>query len=216
MSGWTCDETRERLDDYVDGQLQASDRQRVEEHLLGCAGCRAEERGLRALLAQAAALPPAVAPPMDLWPGIERRIRVSGTGTWLRYLAAAACVALALAGALVARSTSPPAGSGVAGNTGVPGTLQPAALEAVDVEQVERDYERAASALLVKMRAQQGRMPPETVAQVEESLRTIDAALDQIRAALKQRPAEPALHLMLTATHRKKVEVLRRVVEVGA
>ena len=33
---------------------------------------------------------------------------------------------------------------------------------------------------------------------------------------LGQNLPEPALHLMLTATHRKKVEVLRRVVEVGA
>jgi hypothetical protein len=215
MSGWTCDQT-------ADGSTirrrpaDASDRARMEEHLAGCGACRAEEAQLRALLAAAAALPPAVAPPVDLWPGIERRIRVSGGGAWPRYLAAAACVALAVAGALTARSPGTTVASGVAANAGAPGTLQPAALEAADVEQVERDYERAASALLVKMRAQQDRMSPETVAQVEESLRTIDAALAQIRAALQQRPAEPALHLMLTATHRKKVEMLRRVVEVGA
>ena len=214
MSGWTCDETRARLDDFVDGQLPADDHARVLEHLAGCAGCRAEEAQLRALLAAAAALPPAVAPPVDLWPHIERRIRVSGAGTGLRYLAAAACVALALAGALAARNTGPTAAPGVPTSTdaGSSGAL----LRVSDVEQVERDYERAASALMVKMRAQQDRMSPETVAQVEESLRTIDAALAQIRAALQQRPAEPALHLMLTATHRKKVEVLRRVVEVGA
>jgi hypothetical protein len=226
MSGWNCDDVRERLDDFVDGQLprspslpgtgEAAEGARVEEHLAGCAACRAEEAALRALLADAAALPPAVTPPVDLWPGIERRIRTSGSGTWLRYLAAAACVALAVAGALTARSTSTPPATTVAGAAGAPAALQPAALQAADVEQVERDYERAASALLVKMRAQQDRLSPETVAQVEESLRTIDAALEQIRAALQQRPAEPALHLMLTATHRKKVEVLRRVVEVGA
>jgi predicted anti-sigma-YlaC factor YlaD len=214
---WTCDDVREHLDDFVDGQLEAGERAPAEAHLAGCAACRAEEMALRALLAEAAALPAALTPPVDLWPHIERRIRVSGAGTWLRYLAAAACVALAVAGALTTRSTPATGGAaGVAGRVAVPGTLQPAALQAADIEQVERDYERAASALLVQMRARQDRMSPETVAQVEESLRTIDTALEQIRAALQQQPAEPALHLMLTATHRKKVEVLRRVVEVGA
>ena len=52
------------------------------------------------VLAEAAALPPEVAPPVDLWPHIERRIHVSGGGAWIRHLAAAACVALAVAGAL--------------------------------------------------------------------------------------------------------------------
>ena len=210
MTAWTCDETRDHLDDFVDGELAGPERARVDEHLAACAGCRAEEARLRALLGEAAALPREVAPPADLWPHIERRIRVSrGGGAWTRHLAAAACLALALGGALTARSTRGPAPASEP-------TPQAVALEAADVEQIERDYERAASALLVKLRGQQDRMSPETVAQVEESLRTIDAALEQIRAALKQRPEEPALHLMLTSTHRKKVEVLRRMVEVGA
>jgi hypothetical protein len=81
---------------------------------------------------------------------------------------------------------------------------------------VERDYERAAAALLVQVRSRRDEMPAETLAQVEESLRTIDLALEQIRTALREQPDEPALHLMLAATHRKKVEVLRRVMEVGA
>jgi hypothetical protein len=213
MSAWTCEETRAALDDLADGLLDDDARQRAREHLLGCAACREEEARLRALLAQAAALAPEVAPPVDLWPHIERRIRTRESGAWLRHLAAAACLALAVAGALTARRPGTTGGPEPAGG---PATLQPAALEAADVEQVERDYERAASALLVQLRTRQGSMPPETVAQVEDSLRTIDAALVQIRAALRQQPAEPALHLMLAATHRKKVEVLRRVVEVGA
>jgi hypothetical protein len=212
MNG-TCDATRARLDDLLDGTLDAADRADAEQHLAGCAGCREEHARLRALVGEAAALAVEVAPPVDLWPQIERRIRTSGSGAWTRHLAAAACLALAIAGAISARAPGggPPQVAGSA-----PATLQPAALEAADVEQVERDYERAASALLVQLRARQDDLPPETIAQVEESLRTIDTALGQIRAALREQPAEPALHLMLAATHRKKVEVLRRVMEVGA
>jgi anti-sigma factor RsiW len=214
MSAWTCEEARARLDDFVDGLLGAGERAQMADHLRGCAACAADEAQLRALLAQAAALPAEVRPPIDLWPGIERRLAVAPGGSpWLRYLAAAACVALALAGVLSARV--PRAAHQAVGAAGE-GALEPVALRAAEMDQVERDYEQAAAALLVRVRARQDRLPPETVEQVEESLRTIDAALGQIRAALRQQPADPALHLMLAATHRKKVEVLRRVAEVGA
>lgn len=209
----TCDAARDRLDDFVDGALEQGERESVEQHLRLCGDCRREELQLRALIAEAAALSAEVPPPSDLWPAIERRIRPAARGAWLRSLAAAACVALAVATALIARAPQPagPAGASVTG-----GTAQPAAQEQADIEQFERDYARAASALLVQLRSRQGELPPETVANVEESLRTIDGALAQIRAALRAQPEEPALHLMLAATHRKKVEVLRRVVEVGA
>lgn len=209
-----CERARELLDDYVDGALEEAERRSVEAHLEECGECRHEEAQLRALLAEARALSLEVPPPWDLWPRIERRIRPAGHGAWLRYLAAAACLVLAVAVALTARAprASAPA---VAGSQGAAATALPAALDNTDVAQVERDYERAAAALLVRLRARQADLPPETVAQVEESLRTIDAALAQIKAALRDRPQEPALHLMLAATHRKKVEVLQRVVDIG-
>jgi anti-sigma factor RsiW len=206
----TCAGTRERLDDYVDGLLQEDERDSVAHHLLSCEGCRAEEAQLRALLAEAAALPREVSPPAHLWPRIERRIRPQASGAWLRHLAAAACVALAVGAAIVVRA---PRREAAGAGTGV---AQPAALAPADMAQVERDYERAAAALLVQVRSRRDEMPAETLAQVEESLRTIDLALEQIRTALREQPDEPALHLMLAATHRKKVEVLRRVMEVGA
>jgi anti-sigma factor RsiW len=205
----TCAGTRDRLDDYVDGLLDEDDRESVAQHLLACQDCRREETQLRALLAEAAALAHEVPPPADLWPRIERRIRPA-SGAWLRHLAAAACIVLAVTVALIARAPRPETpGAGT-------GTAQPAALAAADLDQVERDYERAAAALLLRVQSRRDELPAGTIAQVEESLRTIDVALAQIRAALREQPDEPALHLMLAATHRKKVEVLRRVMDVGA
>src|SRR5262249_59112171 len=64
----TCERVRDTLDDYVDGLLSEADFQEVELHLASCAECRHEERLLRALLAQAAALPRELAPGRDLWP----------------------------------------------------------------------------------------------------------------------------------------------------
>ena len=167
------------------------------------------------LLARARALSTEVAPPRDLWPGIEKGIRSSGrSSAWLRGLAAAACLVLALAGVVLTRGEGPalPREAALPGA----GVARPASLEQAAIQKLEGDYEAAASALLVELRARQSDLPPETVAQVEESLRTIDGALAQIRAALQQDPSQPGLHLMLAATHRKKVDVLRRVMEIGA
>jgi anti-sigma factor RsiW len=212
-----CETALSRLDDYVDGLLAAEPRAEVARHLEACTACRQEEGRLRALLADAAALAKEVAPPRDLWPDIESEIRGGGqarAGTRLRALAAAACIVLALAGVLLTRPPAGPAPPAAA--RPADGVARPASLEEAAVQKLETDYEAAAAALLVELRARQADLPPETVAQVEESLRTIDGALAQIRGALKVEPAQPGLHLLLAATHRKKVEMLRRVTELGA
>ena len=43
----------------------------------------------------------------------------------------------------------------------------------------------------------------------------IDEALGEVRAALDKDPGNPELTRMLAATHRKKVDVLRRVVKLS-
>jgi hypothetical protein len=212
MNGFNCDEVGERLDDYVDGLLDVGERAALSFHLDACSSCRQEERSLRDLLDKAKALALEVAPPRDLWPGIERGIRSRARpGVWLRGLAAAACVVLALAGAWLTRAPGPmpPAASTAA-------VALPVAQEQAAIQKLEGDYEAAAAALLAQLRARRSQLPPETVAQVEASLRTIDGALAEIRTALQQEPSQPGLHLMLAATHRKKVDVLRRVMELGA
>jgi anti-sigma factor (TIGR02949 family) len=40
----TCEETFERLDDYLDRELDAAERRRVDEHLAVCDVCTAEYR----------------------------------------------------------------------------------------------------------------------------------------------------------------------------
>ena len=103
----TCDEARERMGDYVDGALDEAAFQEMELHVAACAGCRAEERALRALLAHASALPAEMAPAHDLWTGIAERLdeprplwrRPRLLAGWGAGLAAAAGVVLALSAA---------------------------------------------------------------------------------------------------------------------
>ena len=209
----TCEEVRDRIDDYVDGALDEAAFQEMELHLATCAECRVEERTLRALLAHAAALPAEMAPGRDLWAGIEARLdearprwrpRPGVLAGWGAGLAAAAGVVLALS-ALYGPGR-PSAGP----------SLAPAALGGESpVASVEREYARAAAELMAALEQQSDRLPPETLASVEKDLRSIDAALQEVRRALATDPANPGLNHLLTSTHQRKVEVLQHVLKLS-
>jgi len=70
----THEQAIERLDDYASGELPDIERRLMERHLEGCGECRAEAGAIRALLAEVAELPRGIAPPADLWQGIEGRL----------------------------------------------------------------------------------------------------------------------------------------------
>jgi hypothetical protein len=214
----TCDEVDPRLDDYLEGALAERDFQELELHLAGCEACREQERRLRALVAQAGALPRELEPGRDLWPGIAeclepRRVLPfpSRRAAWLpAALAAAAAVALAVAwlareGRL--RQDGRQAASSPSGEAR-PAALSPGAGGALAAE---REYAQAASALLAALQERRERLSPETLRTVERDLQVIDKALAQIREALAQDPGSGPLNHLLVSTHQKKVRVLQRV-----
>jgi hypothetical protein len=221
----TCQELDLRLDDWLDGALTGAAAREVEAHLASCAACRERERQLRSLLAHAAALPRSVAPERDLWPGIARQIG-GGFSGWLGWgargfqplaLAAAAVVVLGLAALVFTRiapervrtvtmpAASPSATTFVAGSS----VSDPALAEA------ERQYEEAAQALLEALQRRRSVLSAEDLARVEANLQVIDRALAEVREALVKDPANPELNRMLVDTHKKKVDVLRRVVRLS-
>ncbi|HEU4557965.1 MAG TPA: zf-HC2 domain-containing protein [Longimicrobium sp.] len=70
----THEQATERLDDFACGELPDIERVRVQRHVEGCDECRAEVEAIQALLADAAVLPRAITPPVDLWAGISARL----------------------------------------------------------------------------------------------------------------------------------------------
>jgi len=70
----THEQALERLDDFVCGELPDIERVRVQRHVDTCGECQAEVGAIQALLAEAATLPRAIAPPHDLWAGIAPRL----------------------------------------------------------------------------------------------------------------------------------------------
>ena len=219
----TCQELDTRLDDWLDGALPPAEAAAVETHLAGCEGCRRSARQLRQLLAHATALPRSVAPPHDLWPRIEGRI---APRRWARLLAWDNPALLAAAAAVVVGLLA------VVFTQRAPGTVQtaeipaasPAMLERVSagrqvedpvLAQAERDYEAAANALLEALQQRRRALTPETITAVQQNLEVIDRALVEVRQALAKDPHSPELNRMLVATHRKKVDVLQRVVRLS-
>jgi predicted anti-sigma-YlaC factor YlaD len=220
----TCHELDERLDDYVDGTLSPAEADAVAEHLASCPSCREAERRTQRLLAHVAALPRSVAPPRDLWPAIERAI--SGEGRFARglawrpgmMLAAAATVLLGILAAVAWRGTPGATGPQTVAIPETTPTYEPVSTLAVAdpaLAEAEREYEAAAKTLLAVLQQRRSRIAPADLARVEDNVAVIDRALAEVREALAKDPVNPELNRMLVATHRKKVDVLRRVVRLS-
>jgi predicted anti-sigma-YlaC factor YlaD len=219
----TCHELDERLDDWLDGQLAASESEAVRSHLAGCPACRERERELRTLLAHAAALPRSLTPPRDLWPGISERIERGSfwsalLHSWHAPALAAAAAALVAVAAWVWTGAGPEAVRTVAMPASPPAALHEASLTGISdpvLAAAAHEYEAAAKTLLEALQRRSGALAPEDLARVEANLEVIDRALEEVRQALVKDPANPELNRMLVATHRKKVDVLRRVVRLS-
>lgn len=208
---WHPNETQ--LNDYADGELAESEHDAVAGHVAQCAQCASVVRGLRKLLAEAAALPPSIEPPSGLW----QRVR-SGTIAprpsraamlWeLRVpLAAAAAVLIVAASAItwwaapdrqgpqtVAVADPAPAGLGLA--------------------RAEADYVEATRTLLLVLEERRDRMDPAVVATVEQNLRVIAAAVENAKAALAADPANQDVTAILNATYQTQIRMLRNATRV--
>jgi predicted anti-sigma-YlaC factor YlaD len=84
------------LSPYLDGELDASDRARLDAHMTSCAECRATLIGLQATVADLRTLPEPIPTPQDSWAlrAAIRRAR-SPMRTWQRVSWAAGAVAAA-------------------------------------------------------------------------------------------------------------------------
>jgi hypothetical protein len=214
------DAVNERLSEYLDDELSADERARVEAHLQSCAPCRADLDGLRAVVARARTL--ADAPPeTELWPGVLERIaatvaqpaqratkRFSFT---LPQLVAASLALMVLSGSMVwlarlgdARTDIPPLAA-------APG---PDADPVVSVNFADAAYDDAIADLERTLEAGRARLDPETVRILDENLQAIDRAIAQCREALKTDPANVYLNRHLSSSRGRKLDLLRRATAI--
>jgi anti-sigma factor RsiW len=226
MTTMTCDDVMDRLDARADGGLAGPERAALEAHLAACADCREAADSMDELLRQAAALPAELAPARDLWPGIASRLTVPGGEArrgwtirplWVAAAAAALVAASSAATWMLVRPGAP--APGVALATPVPAPEEnPATQGPLPVSQGtdEAMYLAATEELMDALEARRPMLAPETRAVVDRNLAVIDGAIGEIRAALRRDPGNAELGRRLDDVHRRKIEVLQRVVRLSS
>lgn len=207
-----CEEVRGRLDDWVEGKLAETEAEPVAAHVAGCAACRVETRALEQLLDAAAELPAEIAPPRDLWAGIDARLdeepgrTPSGNGLPAWALVAAA-LALVLVTAAVTSILTRNYDEAMALKLRRAGDSAPAAQRG-DTGGDEARFLAASQELLAGLEARD--LSPETMAIVRRNLEVIDAAIAELQAALEDDPGNGELTRMLLATYQRKIELLEQ------
>ena len=213
----------ESLSAYLDGDLPSADLATVEAHLAQCPECTRLVTQLRAVAAWAPnyqGLPTS----RDLWPGIASRVSSPGSAVvgrvmprpwWdrsiavsLPTLAAAGIVLLLLVGGVIWIASS-----GVRGGDGrdstfviqTSATLVPAATESV--------YDQAIAQLEQVLAEGEGVLDSTTVTAVHRSLRQIDRAIADARAAIVRDSSNAFLDARIVEHMKRKLEILRTVAQ---
>lgn len=194
----TCDDFRDRLDDWVAGRLAATEASATEAHAAGCPECALDAEAARVVRRAVAGLPAERRPDRELWGGIEARIAapVPRRRVW----AAAAVVALAASvGLWVAVGRAP-----------VPQPPAPAMALTGDL-----DLYRAASVELRSALDPAGLSAP-LRASLERDLPLLDEAITEVEARMATDPTDPDLRALAESAWRRKLELLRRIADLAA
>ena len=212
----------ERVDDYVDGLLDAVARKAFEVCMADDNDLRGEVDALRELKRQTSELPESILPDRDLWPGIKAKIDrpapIIDFGLFrggqkrisvLRYVMAAAALVIMMLGvrAIVELDSA---------RENLPAT--PIVAEDPETNRIEQEYAAAKEELLSVLRARQSSMDEEaleTLAIVEENLAIIEGAARTINDALADDPDSPELERMLHAAYQREVNLLHQAVRLA-
>jgi hypothetical protein len=182
-------------------------------------------------------LPRDIAPPRDLWQGIEARIAAdksavleappsqqrSGRTQRLRVLAAAAVIAALALGIWIGRAVLPVPGGASPGGTPATGTGlsannvaggEPGAFHAAYV--VGSTYINQRAQLVRDLESRLAALPPESRAKVVASLQTINDSKRDLERELGKDPSNALLQELLVNTYQDEMRVLTAVHEAGS
>ena len=206
-----------RLSEYVDGELDATERAALEAHLATCGQCYATLAELRDVVAHAKTLVDRE-PAKDLWAGIragmtsESAVRLIPQRRRFSFSVPqllAACIALVLmtGGGMWLALRQEPTPTPVAQREAVDGRVR-----FVD-QRAERwrvQSDMAIAELQDALDLNESKLDTATVRIVRENLAVIDRAIAQAQHALRRDPGNTYLNLHLAKAMRQKIELLRR------
>src|SRR3569833_192796 len=163
-------------------------------------------------------LPREIAPPRDLWKGIEAEIAapvppvVKPPSHKVRYLAAAAVIVAVAVGVWIGRVSLPvPAGPVPVASR--PPVDEPGAFHAAYVMGPKYINQRAQ--LVKDLATRLAQLPPDSRAKVLSSLQTIDDSKRDLERELGKDPSNALLQELLVNTYQDEMRVLTAVHEAG-
>ncbi|WP_419161636.1 zf-HC2 domain-containing protein [Candidatus Palauibacter sp.] len=240
------DRFRDRLSEYLDGGLGPEEETLLERHLERCEDCARTLGELEAVVEQAGhvggrepagELWPGIAARIGA-DGDElseaetdlahrparRRPATRGLARFAPQLAAGvALVWLSAALVWMAGARSDAERVGLADETvpgiGFPSLLPPAARTAstgTDAEATAEEYADLIAELERVLFDSERPLPPQTVARIRRALVTIDRAIEDAHAALREVPDDPYLQQHMTVTMRRKSEFLAQAAQLAA
>jgi hypothetical protein len=216
----SCHEWTNRIDDFLDGRLEAAEAEDLQVHIAGCTSCADEVASIRELRDLAAALPRSLEPPRDLWPGIEARASATkvvrgrfGSRAVLAAAAAVVIVSSVVAAYFIGRSqavmvTVEPTSVVESG----PSEVLLASFEGLGVN----NYLDTRTELLDALDARKHELSGETMEVVMDNLLLIDQAMDRIAEALGEDPENEFLMKQLAGAYRRQIDLLQRAVRMPA
>jgi hypothetical protein len=177
-------------------------------------------------------LPLDIAPPRDLWQGIEARLgqgprdsgaldgvepaRRFGQAARMRVFAAAAMIATLAVGIWIGRAVLPVPGKPPAGvEVNAPNVTsgEPGAWHAAYI--MDSKYTRQRAELVKDLEARLAALPPESRAKVMSSLQAINDSKRDLEAELGKDPSNALLQELLVNTYQDEMRVLTAVHEAG-
>ena len=219
-----CQEARQWIEEYHDGELETALREEVEAHVRDCPECLRQVAMLRAeddlYRTYAAGLDQAMSGESALWGRINARIRTAAGSApgWMEALRAAmtprrlavalVLVVISVAGTLVTvrmlgdRAPLVPAESVTGGDLEM-------ALRSI--ENAEREYLEAIRLLSNIVEKRKPTLEPQLLAELERSLKDIDENIAATRRAFRDHPSDPEYALYMLAAYAKKVELLQEI-----
>jgi predicted anti-sigma-YlaC factor YlaD len=205
----TCEQCQQWLGDAVDGTLDAERQAQIDAHGRECAACRNLLNDLTEIRAAAATLD-RVTPSPELWRAIAAQVENpprAHAPSWARLAAAAAVVLMLGAAAWLALGPQSRGGDGETAS-------DLARSAATELQLAEQHYENAITALEQLTVGKNNALDPSVAAQIAESLKSIDRAIDDSRAALKTDPSSFVAQTSLLEALRMKVALLQETVSL--
>ena len=220
----SCETYRDRIDELVDGVLDAAARRELDAHLASCAECRALAGDLLAVRRAAGRLP-VMTPPDRSWQQIAARVSMPmpapvTTPSWRQKFAVPLAIAAVLLAAVAitvvmrrvrpAETSTPAAVATSASETAPPGDATAADLKSLEAElqQAETHFENAIQKLDALAKDRRA-LDPQVAANLQKAQLVIDQSIDESRAALKVNPSSERAQESLFEAFRTKITLLQ-------